>query len=119
MRSFPSRAACHVRQVRALAGGLFHNCNGPPGSVQLGGPPERRVAARCGNSSSGAPPATSKPPPSCILRRRMIADEFAGRVALITGAARGLGLAAAERFLAWGARGVMDAPRRGKVAAGV
>jgi 3-oxoacyl-[acyl-carrier protein] reductase len=41
----------------------------------------------------------------------MIADEFAGRVALITGAARGLGLAAAERFLAGGARVVVNVRR--------
>jgi 3-oxoacyl-[acyl-carrier protein] reductase len=47
----------------------------------------------------------------------MIADEFAGRVALITGAARGLGLAAAERFLAGGARVVINVRRPEQVAA--
>ncbi|HXO42386.1 MAG TPA: SDR family NAD(P)-dependent oxidoreductase [Thermoanaerobaculia bacterium] len=47
----------------------------------------------------------------------MIADEFAGRVALITGAARGLGLAAAERFLAGGARVVVNVRRSEQVAA--
>jgi len=47
----------------------------------------------------------------------MIADEFAGRVALITGAARGLGLAAAERFLAGGARVVINVHRPEQVAA--
>ncbi|MBV8200450.1 MAG: SDR family oxidoreductase [Acidobacteria bacterium] len=38
-------------------------------------------------------------------------DNFSGRVALITGAARGLGRAAAERFLAGGARVVLDVRR--------
>jgi NAD(P)-dependent dehydrogenase (short-subunit alcohol dehydrogenase family) len=47
----------------------------------------------------------------------MIADEFAGRVALITGAARGLGLAAAERFLAGGARVVINVRRPEQAAA--
>jgi NAD(P)-dependent dehydrogenase (short-subunit alcohol dehydrogenase family) len=47
----------------------------------------------------------------------MIADEFAGRVALITGAARGLGLAAAERFLAGGARVVVNVRRPEQAAA--
>jgi NAD(P)-dependent dehydrogenase (short-subunit alcohol dehydrogenase family) len=47
----------------------------------------------------------------------MIADEFAGRVALITGAARGLGLAAAERFLAGGARVVINVRRPAQAAA--
>jgi 3-oxoacyl-[acyl-carrier protein] reductase len=47
----------------------------------------------------------------------MIVDEFAGRVALITGAARGLGLAAAERFLAGGARVVINVRRPEQVAA--
>jgi 3-oxoacyl-[acyl-carrier protein] reductase len=47
----------------------------------------------------------------------MIADEFAGRVALVTGAARGLGLAAAERFLAGGARVVVNVRRPEQAAA--
>ncbi len=47
----------------------------------------------------------------------MIADEFAGRVALITGAARGLGLAAAERFLAGGAQVVINVRRPEQAAA--
>jgi len=47
----------------------------------------------------------------------MIADEFSGRVALITGAARGLGLAAAERFLAGGARVVINVRRPEQAAA--
>jgi NAD(P)-dependent dehydrogenase (short-subunit alcohol dehydrogenase family) len=47
----------------------------------------------------------------------MIVDEFAGRVALITGAARGLGLAAAERFLAGGARVVVNVRRSEQAAA--
>ncbi|HEY6323665.1 MAG TPA: SDR family NAD(P)-dependent oxidoreductase [Thermoanaerobaculia bacterium] len=47
----------------------------------------------------------------------MIADELAGRVALITGAARGLGLAAAERFLAGGARVVINVRRPEQAAA--
>ncbi len=47
----------------------------------------------------------------------MIADELAGRVALITGAARGLGLAAAERFLAGGARVVVNVRRPEQAAA--
>lgn len=41
----------------------------------------------------------------------MIADELAGRVALVTGAARGLGRAAVERFLAGGARVVLNVRR--------
>src|SRR5260370_17737247 len=47
----------------------------------------------------------------------MIADELAGRVALITGAARGLGLAAADRFLAGGARVVVNVRRPEQAAA--
>ncbi len=47
----------------------------------------------------------------------MIADELSGRVALITGAARGLGLAAAERFLAGGARVVINVRRPEQAAA--
>jgi len=47
----------------------------------------------------------------------MITDEFAGRVALITGAARGLGLAAAERFLAGGAQVVINVRRPEQAAA--
>ena len=47
----------------------------------------------------------------------MIADEFAGRVALITGAARGLGWAAARRFLAAGARVALNVRRPEQAAA--
>jgi NAD(P)-dependent dehydrogenase (short-subunit alcohol dehydrogenase family) len=47
----------------------------------------------------------------------MSADDFLGRVALITGAARGLGRAAAERFLAGGARVVLNVRRPEQAAA--
>jgi NAD(P)-dependent dehydrogenase (short-subunit alcohol dehydrogenase family) len=47
----------------------------------------------------------------------VILEDFAGRVALITGAARGLGRAAAERFLAGGARVVLNVRRPEQAAA--
>src|SRR5690348_7539811 len=47
----------------------------------------------------------------------MIAEDLAGRVALITGAARGLGLAAAARFLAGGARVAVNVRRPEQAAA--
>jgi 3-oxoacyl-[acyl-carrier protein] reductase len=47
----------------------------------------------------------------------MTTDDFLGRVALITGAARGLGRAAAERFLAGGGRVVLNVRRPEQAAA--
>lgn len=75
--------------------------------------------SRTAPSEPGRPPIYSRLPPQLSLRIATSQNDFAGRVAIVTGASRGLGRAAAARLYERGASvavNVRDEPRANEVA---